>query len=412
MSKINLDTFDLTQLPDAEDDVFEFKSSLTSEKELKKKLNCAVSGFANAGGGYFIAGIDGNGNANGGLPLSIVGRQYLRDWADQAVNEVKPAPKYEIKLIQDSAGRGTIQPDCAVLVVAVHESYTPPHMAHDGRYYIRAGAHTVQASHFIIEALWAKRHFSKPRLTHLFRLKPGKEQAIQLGVLALTDAPAIDVKITLSPLPQMIQHCESLFPLRSSVVDRNNPFFFDVTTYYEATERFGEDVNLEIEYCDLAGNHYSYSERLEIAGTVTPINIGNDHFEKMAKTLEAMSKTLSSLTVSRESPMRSSLASAKSSEDDFAKLEEQIPELLAEMRTDLLEHSFSREIIIKHREAIYNGRPEEVTLEYHFETHSYLRSKLRILENYGLVHNITFNDVPRFVISEELATYLTRSSEE
>jgi len=36
MSKINLETFDLTQLPSAEDDAFEFKSSSTPLEALKK----------------------------------------------------------------------------------------------------------------------------------------------------------------------------------------------------------------------------------------------------------------------------------------------------------------------------------------------------------------------------------------
>jgi len=177
--KINLETFDLTQLPSVEDDHFEFKSSSTPHNEFKKKLNCAVSGFANAGGGGFVVGVDGNGNADNGLSLKIE-RQDLRDWVDQIVNQVEPVPKYDIKLISDPMGRGVIQPDSAVLLVAIHESYAGPHMAQDKHYYIRAGAHTVKAPHFIIDAIWAKRYFFKPRLTHLFRRKPEQEQTIQL----------------------------------------------------------------------------------------------------------------------------------------------------------------------------------------------------------------------------------------
>ena len=100
MLKINLETFSLNQLPETEDDFFEFKSSLTAlneagelkkdfKKDFKKKLTCAVSGFANSGGGYFVAGIDRNGNADNGLPLKIE-RQDLRDWVDQFIKEVEP----------------------------------------------------------------------------------------------------------------------------------------------------------------------------------------------------------------------------------------------------------------------------------------------------------------------------------
>jgi hypothetical protein len=316
MSKINLETFDLTQLPTAEDGNFEFKSSGTPLDSLKKKLSCAVSGFANSGGGYFVVGVDGDGVADGGLPLKI-GRQDLRDWIDQVVKQVEPVPRYDIELIHDSMGRGTIHPDSAVLLVGIHESYAGPYMAPDYHYYIRAGAHTEKASHFIVDAIWAKRHFSKPRLTHLFRLKPDKEEVIQLGVLALTDAPVVEVKITVSPLPQMLQRCESLFPLRASIIDQNNPFFFDVTTYFRAKESFGEDVHLEVEYYDLAGKFYTYRTKVEVTGSVSPISIGNDNPAKIVKALESINNVLLQLTTSRESISKPSLVLSKPSEKKY-----------------------------------------------------------------------------------------------
>ncbi len=404
--KINLETFDLTQLPPVEDDRFEFKSSSTPHSELKKKLNCAVSGFANAGGGCFVVGVDGNGNADNGLSLKI-GRQDLRDWVDQIVNKVEPVPKYDIKLISDPMGRGVIQPDSAVLLVAIHESYAGPHMAEDKHYYIRAGAHTVKAPHFIIDAIWAKRHFFKPRLTHLFRLKPEQEQTIQLGIIALTDAPAVDVKINLLPLPQMIRHCDSLFPLQISVIDRNNPFFFDVSTYSQAEELFGKDVYLEVEYYDLAGNFYPYKTKIEVSGSVSPITIGNDNPAKMVKALESINEVLLKLTISRENAAKPSFVLSKPSESIFTDIENLIPELLAEMKKNLREYPVAREFILMPKGAVYNGDKNNLILQYFFEDHSWLRSKLRILENHGLIYEITYNNTLRFVISEELAAYLT-----
>lgn len=408
MSKINLETFDLTQLPITEDDNFEFKSSDTSHNELKKKLSCAVSGFANSGGGCFVGGVDGNGNADKGLPLKI-GRQDLRDWVDQIISQVEPVPKYDLKLIQDPSGRGTIQTDSAVLLVVIYESYFAPHMAPDKHYYIRAGAHTVQAKHFIVDAIWAKRHFSKPRLTHLFRLKPEKEQAIQLGILALTEAPAVDVKITISPQPQMMRNCEKLFPLKLSLIDRQNPFFFDVATFFQAEERFGKDIRLEVEYYDLSANLYIYETPIEVVGSLPPITIGNDNPEKMVRTLEKIEKTLSGLRVSRESVVKPSLLLPKQSDSVLLSVEKLIPELLADMKNDLCEYPFIREFVILSNKWVYNSDPNNMVLAYYFEDH--LRNKLRILENYGLIYEITYNDVYRFVISEELAAYLTSDSQ-
>jgi Putative DNA-binding domain len=275
MFKIDLESFNLLQLPEAEDDYFEFKSSRIIDNgnkfnDLGKKLSCAVSGFANSGGGCFIAGVDDSGNADDGIPLKI-GKQDLRDWVDNIVHQVEPCPRYNIKLLQNSCGRGIIKPDSAILMVLIYESYFGPHMAPDYHYYIRAGAHTVKARHFIVDAIWAKRNFSRPQLTHLLRLKPGKENIVQLGVLAINENPALDVKINILPLPEIMQRFETNFPLEIPMIDRQNPFFFDIQV---GRNNFEQDVHLELEYSDIYKNTYEYKKTIKVKGSVPPITIG------------------------------------------------------------------------------------------------------------------------------------------
>jgi predicted HTH transcriptional regulator len=142
-------TFDLSILPSSEDDKFEFKSSRTPHSELKKKISASTSAFANSGGGYFIAGVDDSGSADGGLPETI-GKADLRDWIDQIIHQIEPTPSYEVHLLDDLAGRGEVQPKHKVLIIEIEKSHLPPYMAQDGRYYIRAGAHTVRSRHFIV----------------------------------------------------------------------------------------------------------------------------------------------------------------------------------------------------------------------------------------------------------------------
>ena len=291
MSKVDLETFDLTQLPTAEDDNFEFKSSDTSHNELKKKLSCAVSGFANSGGGCFVAGVDGDGNADNGFPLKI-GRQDLRDWIDQIISQVEPTPRYDLKLIQDPSDRGTIQTNSAVLLVIIHESYFGPHMAPDNRYYIRAGAHTVQAKHFIVDAIWAKRHFSKPRLTHLLRLNPGNTESMQLGILALTDVPAINVTIKITPLSGLLRQQAEVFPLNLSLVDRSNPFFIDIQALSQNQPRLEKSISLEVEYHDLADNSYLYKTTIESSNSSLPIVLRKDDSKEIVQMLKSINGTL------------------------------------------------------------------------------------------------------------------------
>jgi len=127
------------------------------------------------------------------------------------------------------------------------------------------------------------------------------------------------------------------------------------------------------------------------------------------ESLKSINKALLQLTTSRENVAKPSLVLSKPSENVFIDVEKLIPELLAEMREDLLENPFARECILISKSAVYEGDPNNSILQYYFESHTWLRSKLRILENYALVYEITYNSVPRFVISEELAAYLAMS---
>lgn len=244
--------FRLSQLPRQEDDRVEFKGSRTPPKELGTKLACAVSGFANSGGGIFIAGIDSKtGDADGGLTVNeFCGRQPLAEWADQFICQVSPIPCFHIELVENPDGRGTIDPDKAVLVVLIDESSNGPHMAPDHRYYIRAGRHTVHARHSIVEAIWAKRHLSKPRITHHVRPRPDDDEVVQVGLVALTDAPAIDVELAMEPLPGIYgKECRE-FPVQIGVIDRNTPLFFDVSTREAIRRHSDEEFNLTVTYHD------------------------------------------------------------------------------------------------------------------------------------------------------------------
>jgi hypothetical protein len=88
----------------------------------------------------------------------------------------------------------------------------------------------------------------------------------------------------------------------------------------------------------------------------------------------------------------------------YAKIEQMMPELLAEMKNDIRENPLYRELITLEKHGYrYNG---DVVLVYYDEDHPDLRAKLRILQNYGLIHEITYNSVDRFIMSEEFASYL------
>src|SRR5262245_6984603 len=123
------------------------------------------------------------------------------------------------------------------------------------------------------------------------RLKPDATDIIQLAVLALTEEPAINIAVSLDPLPEMWKDSTALFPLKLPLLDRSTPFYLDVTTFYAAEERLGPNVRLRVEYEDLAGNDFNYTATLDVR-SITPWKLGTPANEKMASSSESIDKTL------------------------------------------------------------------------------------------------------------------------
>ena len=298
MSLIFLDNLSASQFPTEEDDQFEFKSSQTPLNDLKKKLDRAASGFANSGGGCFICGIDKTGNADGGLDKKVK-RQDLRDWIDQIVSGVSPTPSYTVRMFDDPEGRGTLAPDKVIAAISIHPSLSGPHMAADNKFYIRAGAHTLAAGHALVEALWARRHVSKPVLSHVLREKPTVPDVIQLGLIALTEAPALDVRLRITPANGLIADFEKSFPIRVPVIDRSNGFFLDATLYHRVVTELTDDVKLTAEYRDLAGNEYTYVNHVPLSHGLSPIRMGHEAPSAIARSLEKIEGHLAKIVSKR-----------------------------------------------------------------------------------------------------------------
>src|SRR5271163_4647353 len=86
---LKLEDKDLASLPSAEDDRHEYKSSLTKDSDIAEKIARAASGFWNSGGGLFVAGVNGKGQPDAGIAVTV-GRQSRRDWIDQTISRVLP----------------------------------------------------------------------------------------------------------------------------------------------------------------------------------------------------------------------------------------------------------------------------------------------------------------------------------
>lgn len=254
----SLDPVALSTLPIAEDDFFEFKSSLTNDARLAEKLTAAASGFWNSGGGFFLAGLDRSGDPDGGISPAV-GNQPRRDWVDQHLMRVEPRGQYTVVVVTSTHNRGRIDADKCVLVVGFQESADVPHMAPDKHYYVRAGAHTVKAGHFLVESLRARRTVTSPVLSVCLQQDSRNSRFVNLAIANLSGAPALDISVTVEPAPPLFQQfyksgtvkrryvaSGGIEEVRWTMYDQNKHAWFQGDTDYSVT----------LSYTDTMGRQY------------------------------------------------------------------------------------------------------------------------------------------------------------
>lgn len=272
---LKLESSDLMLLPRREDERHEYKSSATKDFELGDKIARAASGFWNSGGGLFVAGVDGSGQPDGGISL-VVGRQPRRDWVDQIVSQVSPQAQYAVNCLELSGATLNISPGNAVVMIGFAASEAGPHMAPDNRYYLRAGAHTLPASHFVVEAIHSRRGLVAPNLRHVVRRKPEGGGVLQLGIVCLNDAPALDVHLEVAPLPPWLEKWGGKLPLVVPVISKETPFYLDfhILTLGRQPPLVYE-VNLK--YTDLAGRPHEIVLAVDVDKQMGPsLGSGNE----------------------------------------------------------------------------------------------------------------------------------------
>jgi hypothetical protein len=194
-----------------------------------------------------------------------------------------------------------------VLVVAYGESNNAPHMAPDKRYYVRAGAHSDPAGHFLVEAIRARRRLQKPVLRGLLRPNPQLARAVELVVMGLNDTPALDVRLSFDGLPPAVrEQFDNRLPLYVPVIDRPHPFTMDATWFGLEDSGFGEYLmRLRLSYQDLAGRHYEDTQILDPTRNIAPLPATEDDGSlSTPKSLRDLSKQVKRLrqTIERAKP--------------------------------------------------------------------------------------------------------------
>jgi hypothetical protein len=285
---------DLQNLPAAEDERHEYKCSAMPDTELAKEIGKAASGFWNSGGGLLVAGVDGQGRGDGGL-TRVVGREPRRDWIEKAVHRVSPQAEFVVHAIEDGGGGLRISAGRAVYLIAFGEGIDA-HMAPDNKYYIRAGARTEPGSHFIVEAIRARRGLRQPTLRAVVRRKRGEEKAIEVGIVAVTDVPALDVELDLEPWPDLLQGAVGYMVAKKvPVINLQLPYFFDVHPA-GAPVPFPRDFTVKLKYRDVAMREYPAAFLIDASKQLGPFFGGVDPVARISQDISSIERVLRAWT--------------------------------------------------------------------------------------------------------------------
>jgi hypothetical protein len=231
-----------------------------------------------------------------------MGKQKIRDWVDAVLSTVSPVGPYSVRTIQCERADSRIDLGCVVLVVAFGESFDLPHMAPDNRYYVRAGAHSNPANHYLVEAIRARRGLRRPMLKALLRENPQKTGVVELAIVAINDLPALNILIDFEPVPTHLQEqMPGRLPLIVPLIDRTNPFRMDIATMRRLSYWLGnEPFEVILQYEGVRGTRFEERQPIDHHRSLGPSEIRLSNGKAPDKMLRKLYKQLSRLNTNIE----------------------------------------------------------------------------------------------------------------
>jgi hypothetical protein len=171
-------------------------------------------------------------------------------------------------------------------------------MAYDKKYYIRAGAHSEPASHFLVESIRAHRTAQTPVMRAILRHSEHKSNVIELVILVLNDVAALDTRLSFNPLPRMFDmYRANRFPLLIPAIDRLHPFSMELFHWGNSSQTFGESaVELALSYENQYGGSFNYTQTIDIKNSIGPLTIGNSDAAEIAKATAEIGKEVKELS--------------------------------------------------------------------------------------------------------------------
>lgn len=259
---------ELPELPAEETQEHEYKSARgvaegqkNAWEKARAELQKAASGFWNSGGGTIWFGLGDDGELEEWrFPLKK-GKQPIQDWVDQALHAVEPAGPSTTRIFAINPSK---RPTEGIVSVSFDESPAAPHMVRSDGFYLRAGAHTVKAPYFMVEALFARRASAAPELMHVVREAEEDGAMCWAEVLATGNHPAFNVSAAYRGIKS-----DPSWNMNGPVAFRKVLMPHDTLKLPSFPIVFGlgvgEALCVEVSYADRTGRWLRYDSPLEVA---------------------------------------------------------------------------------------------------------------------------------------------------
>jgi len=128
-------------------------------------------------------------------------------------------------------------------------------------------------------------------LRHVVRRNPESGGILQLGLICLNEAPALDVEITLEPLPHSLEVRQAPLPLVVPVISPEAPFFFDFHTL--SLVRPPEIAfHVKLKYRDLADRTYQTDLAVDVYKQLGPYFAGRNDFKDLIQAVEKVAAAM------------------------------------------------------------------------------------------------------------------------
>ena len=138
-----------------------------------------------------------------------------------------------------------------------------------------------------------------PVLRGLLRMNAEKAHIVELVVLALNQAPALNVQISFDPLPKVFAEHSAFsdrLPLEIPVIDSLHPFRMDISMFPGGKQVFGENpVQLKLKYKSVSGMIFEFNQAVDPSQHLPPMQSGHKMLDETNTTLKDLSKQIKQL---------------------------------------------------------------------------------------------------------------------